>query len=488
MASIVTPKSQPKHRWIQFTAPSGKRCTVRLGVCTDTNASDHKRVIESIVSSKLSNEPLEPRIARFIGDLSPVLRDRYERAGLVTPSEPEEQAEPETEKQMKLGVYLDSFQSSRKLDVKESSQVAMGHAVNRLREFFGNDCPLADITPFRAKEFRTWMASTNKRDKKNPKPLSLSTLRRRTGFCKQIFASALEDGIIERNPFHKLKASVKSNKKRAHYIPMNDVSKLIAAAPNARWRALIALARVAALRVPSEVVGLKWDHIRFEEKRILVLDSSKTQHHDGYDMRKIPMMPILEKHLLAWQLECQPGERVFPGIDADTNLRTTFQKIITKAGVKPWPKLWQNLRASGATDYAKRLPAHIAAAICGHTEQIAKEHYWQVREEDLDSLIADEPEAGPEADLKESAASDVNCGNQHSENTKKKPGNQQIPRSTSGRYWTRKPKDSQGISHKKTTRSKTRSIQLNQVVECWDRLTGSQVDEILSVCGIEITT
>lgn len=30
----------------------------------------------------------------------------------------------------------------------------------------------------------------------------------------------------------------------------------------------------------------------------------------------------------------------------------------------------------------------MAAEICGHTEEVAKEHYWQVSESDLDSAIA----------------------------------------------------------------------------------------------------
>jgi hypothetical protein len=55
--------------------------------------------------------------------------------------------------------------------------------------------------------------------------------------------------------------------------------------------------------------------------------------------------------------------------------------------VKQWPKLWHNLRASGATDFARTLPSHVAAEICGHTEEIAKEHYWQVGQSDLELAI-----------------------------------------------------------------------------------------------------
>jgi hypothetical protein len=65
-----------------------------------------------------------------------------------------------------------------------------------------------------------------------------------------------------------------------------------------------------------------------------------------------------------------------------------LKKLIVRAGVKPLLKLWQDLRASGATHFARSLPSHVAAEICGHTEQIAKEHYWTVSDSDLDLDLA----------------------------------------------------------------------------------------------------
>ncbi len=93
----------------------------------------------------------------------------------------------------------------------------------------------------------------------------------------------------------------------------------------------------------------------------------------------------IETELLKLFAKAEEGaEYVFPNIQADTNLRKGLTVMIQRAGVTQWPKLWQNLRASGATDFAKNLPSHVAAAICGHTEQIAKEHYWTVSVGDLD--------------------------------------------------------------------------------------------------------
>lgn len=53
--------------------------------------------------------------------------------------------------------------------------------------------------------------------------------------------------------------------------------------------------------------------------------------------------------------------------------------------MEPWPKLFQNLRASRATELASEHPAHVAAAWLGHSTAIASKHYWQVTDEDFDT-------------------------------------------------------------------------------------------------------
>lgn len=47
--------------------------------------------------------------------------------------------------------------------------------------------------------------------------------------------------------------------------------------------------------------------------------------------------------------------------DGNSNLRTQLERIIAKAGLKPWPKLFQNLRATRATELAAEFPSHVAA-------------------------------------------------------------------------------------------------------------------------------
>ena len=70
--------------------------------------------------------------------------------------------------------------------------------------------------------------------------------------------------------------------------------------------------------------------------------------------------------------------------DANANLRTQFQRIIRWAGLSPWPKLWQNFRASRATELANEFPAHVAAAFLGHSTVVASKFYWQVTDADFE--------------------------------------------------------------------------------------------------------
>ena len=95
-------------------------------------------------------------------------------------------------------------------------------------------------------------------------------MRHRIGRCRQFFAQAVTDGLIERNPFDGIPANVRSNKTRQHYVDRKAFAKVLAKAPTARWRALLMFARLGALRVPSEILRLRWSDIAWDAKRFSV--------------------------------------------------------------------------------------------------------------------------------------------------------------------------------------------------------------------------
>ena len=76
--------------------------------------------------------------------------------------------------------------------------------------------------------------------------------------------------------------------------------------------------------------------------------------------------------------------------DHSQNLRTQFQRIIKKAGVEPWPKLWQNLRATRVTELIDDFSEHLVVQWLGHSVKVAREHYLQVTEEHIDRAVMGE--------------------------------------------------------------------------------------------------
>ena len=62
-------------------------------------------------------------------------------------------------------------------------------------------------------------------------------------------------------------------------------------------------------------------------------------------------------------------------------MRTQLLKIIRRAGLKPWPKLFQNLRSTRETELVEVFPEHVVCAWLGNTRIVAAKHYLQTTEE-----------------------------------------------------------------------------------------------------------
>jgi len=236
-----------------------------------------------------------------------------------------------------------------------------------------------------------------------PKRLQENTIRRRCGRARQLFQAAVKHRLIDRNPFAELRGvSVLPNKARDYFVTRDDADKVIAACPDSQWRLLFALSRYGGLRCPSEHLELIWSDIDWERGRI-VIRSPKTAHHAGKESRVIPLFPELRPFLEKVRDEVRLGidaplsQPVITRYrDRNANLRSQLLRIIARSGVKPWPKLFQNLRASRATELAAEHPGHVAAAWLGHSTIVAQKHYWQITDADFQQALTG-PNANPPA-------------------------------------------------------------------------------------------
>src|SRR5262249_53017670 len=140
--------------------------------------------------------------------------------------------------------------------------------------------------------------------------------------------------------------------------------------------------------------------------------SSKTEQYEDGGIRQVPIFPELLPHLRAvYEQAAEGAEHVITRYrDSDSmrvkkkNLRTQFCRYITAAGLTPWPKPWQNLRGTRATELRKTHPVHVCNAWLGHTEEIANEFYVQVTDEDF--VIAARPAQNPAQHTSEHAGKD----------------------------------------------------------------------------------
>ena len=177
-------------------------------------------------------------------------------------------------------------------------------------------------------------------------------------------------------------AAVKANTKRFHFISGEQAEAILDACPDTEWRLLFALVRFGGLRVPSGALGLKWTDIDWANGRFVV-SSPKTEHHQGHESREVPLFPELLPHLREAFEQAEPGAEfcITRYRDKKVNLRTGVRWISKRAGLEPWPKLWQNLRSTRETELADQFPAHVAAAWIGNSVAVAVKHYLQVTDE-----------------------------------------------------------------------------------------------------------
>jgi hypothetical protein len=121
----------------------------------------------------------------------------------------------------------------------------------------------------------------------------------------------------------------------------------------------------------------------------MTVRSPKTEHHPGGESRVIPLFPEHRPHLEQCFDEAEPGEEfvIRRYRRRNSNPRTQLMKIIRRAGLKPWPKLFQNLRSTRETELADQFPIQVVCDWTENTEAIASKHYLQVTEDHFAKVV-----------------------------------------------------------------------------------------------------
>ena len=376
MASITDDGKQLKR--LHFFDLTGVRRAVRLGKKTDKQAESIKTKVETIIGDLIAGRPHDDEVSRWMRDLDPVLRKRLAKVGLLAGV---------GMARVTLKTLFEKFFNTS--TVKSGTATTYRQASTHLAEHFGASREVRSVTNLDADEWRQAMKKQN---------LAEATISKRVKVARQIWKKAIRWKMAAENPFVEVKAGSQRNKKRAYFVSRDDAQKVLDACPDAQWRLIFALSRFGGMRCPSEHVELKWQHIDWERGRILI-HSEKTEHLEDGETRWCPLFPELRPYLLDAFEQAEPGtEYVITRYRRrDTNMRTQLLRIIARAGLTPWPRLFHNLRATRETELCEDFPAHVVCAWIGNSEDVAFDHYLQVTDAHFEKAARGESKAAQKA-------------------------------------------------------------------------------------------
>jgi len=383
MASISTDRNG--NRRIFFSGLNRKRKIIYLGPVPMKTARTIKAHVENLAAALLAGHSPAPETSEWVGSRDDVLYGKLAGVGLVPAREPKLDTLPEG---ITLTAFIDQYIAARMIKKPNTLRNYLG-TKRVLLGFFGKERTLADITPGDCDDWRAHQVGLG---------LAPATIGREVKRAKQFFRAAVRKKLIAENPMQDVKAGPQDNKSREYFVTVEETEKIIAACPDAEWRLIVALARYGGLRTPSETFALTWLCVDWERGRVRVL-SPKTECHPGREARMMPLFPELRPHLEAVFDQAEPGTTnvISRHRLASANLRTQLLRIMDRAGVKPWPRLFQNMRASRETELARQHPLHVVTAWIGNSAPIAARHYLQVTDADFDAALQRDAESDARA-------------------------------------------------------------------------------------------
>jgi integrase len=374
-------KGTQQGAWIVRLSPNetgdGRRPKINLGKCNKKQATTARVHIENLISARRLGTSAPMETTGWVSSLAGGLRKRLETLGLIEKRERDNVPSVADWTQR----YIDS-----RHDTKSSTLSNLGMGRANLVEFFP-DKLVDEITPADADAFAAWMRTEGKIETRDGKPVRVgyasATVGRRLKMARQFFKGAVKAGFIPSNPFADVKVDAMTNPERLHYVEIDDIAKVIDACPGWEWRLVWGLARYAGLRIPSDTENLTLESVNLE-KNFIWIKSPKTEHLKSRGLRRVPIAIDLMPLLLDAIEHLPEGEtHLLPTLCKRDNLRTHGHRIIRRAGLVPWEKVFQNCRASCETDWADKHGIRKACQWIGNNPQTMMAHYAIMKDSDF---------------------------------------------------------------------------------------------------------
>jgi integrase len=355
------------HKTIQFSEKEiAGRPKVSLGKASMEVAKSVQVRLHALIAAKKMGLPIDSETAAWLGKIDADVHDRLVELGLAQPRD-------ERPASATLNAALNDYIAKR-ARLKPNTIRNYRTTQRLLESHFGGDRLVAAIHAGHARDYREWLVGK----------YADATVSREVKRAKQFFEYAKDHRLVTDNPFAKIKAGAQTNQSRKFFVTREVVDKLMEALPDNDHRLALALVRYGGLRPPSEFKGLTWDCIDWAKRKILIRVPKK-EHLDGHEARFIPIFGGIRPYLEQAFEEAPDGAvYVIPRrFHNDGVFYAALLRCIERIGIKPWPKLLVNLRASLETELSRNKPGHKVRAYLGHSREVAEDHYLMLTDEDF---------------------------------------------------------------------------------------------------------
>lgn len=429
VTTMATLSEFPKSHWrIQYVDIEGRRQTLRLGKCSKSSAEIVRHRVGLLLTARRLGVAMDSETAGWVNSLGEPIRGRLGKTGLIGIA-PTVKRDREN-----VSDYFTTYIDRRKRSVKPATVLVWTIATNGLVKSLPPKLKLSELNASHGKQWLDDMQAAG---------IAPTTQYKRLTIVRQILGDAVSANRLAENPFASIKIS-KPKRMSNVEVPSQSISKLLPHL-DLKWQAIVILARYGALRCPSEVLSLKWEHIDVRN-RLMLVPEPKTERHSGRGLRKCPLFPEVHealkrlKHTSEYVIDL-PGLRAAadrPTGWANANLRTHLLKRMEAANIKPWPRLFHSMRATRQTELEREFGRTAACAWVGNTESVAEAHYLMVTSADWHKATKHKnrtrrtgSEKAPQSDAKSDVAKPRN-GGAGKVKTQKKPEKSAISQAKDG--------------------------------------------------------
>jgi integrase len=222
----------------------------------------------------------------------------------------------------------------------------------------------------------------------NPQWQSTWTLSTVTKIVHRPFNWAVDEELIEKNPFKKGRDQRRVRGKPRRPMTDDEFQALLNAcggrqtqsepSPADRFREFLVFLRLTGAR-PSEASRLTWEQVDCDKSVIIIEDHKTARTQEKPRPRVIPLVPDVAQVLRAIKSRNEPGPFVFRNHHGTpwnrSSLSLRMQRARAKAGLPPDTKLYGLRHAFGTRAIINGVDLKTLAELMGHTTTRMTEHY-----------------------------------------------------------------------------------------------------------------